>query len=161
MPRYLTDLPLPKRAYLPGTMPHPSTRPQQDAREPSSPLEAGQWQASRGFLWGVDLYNEGFFWEAHEAWEELWKQAARPSPTRSLLQGLIQCAAAALKMRCEQPRGAASLASTAIEHLHAAKQAAGSPYCGIDLDSWITDFSHWAAAGPAPAADRPRLTLLL
>ena len=41
---------------------------------------------------GVAFFNEGHFWDAHEQWEELWKDAA--GPPRQFLQGLIQLAAA-------------------------------------------------------------------
>lgn len=40
---------------------------------------------------GVKLFNEGRFWEAHEAWEELWKQ--RGEESRIFFQGIIQAAA--------------------------------------------------------------------
>ncbi|MCI0423313.1 MAG: DUF309 domain-containing protein [Acidobacteria bacterium] len=41
---------------------------------------------------GVALFNSGKFWEAHEAWEEIWKN--RPEDGRFFIQGLIQLAAA-------------------------------------------------------------------
>ncbi|TGQ49534.1 DUF309 domain-containing protein, partial [Mesorhizobium sp. M1C.F.Ca.ET.210.01.1.1] len=27
------------------------------------------------FRWGIDLFNHGYYWEAHEAWEPLWHAA--------------------------------------------------------------------------------------
>ncbi|MFC4637992.1 DUF309 domain-containing protein [Deinococcus hohokamensis] len=41
---------------------------------------------------GAALFNAGLWWEAHEAWEPLWLQAA--GPERSFLQGVILLAAA-------------------------------------------------------------------
>ncbi len=41
---------------------------------------------------GIDLFNSGEFWEAHERWEEIWQRETRS--TRSFYQGLIQIAAA-------------------------------------------------------------------
>jgi uncharacterized protein len=41
---------------------------------------------------GITLFNSGKFWEAHEAWEEIWKN--HPEDGRFFLQGLIQLAAA-------------------------------------------------------------------
>ena len=41
---------------------------------------------------GIALFNSGQFWEAHEAWEEIWKN--HPEDGRFFLQGLIQLAAA-------------------------------------------------------------------
>ena len=43
---------------------------------------------------GVALFNAGRFWQAHEALEVVWRQAAPPE--RSLWQGLILAAAAML-----------------------------------------------------------------
>jgi uncharacterized protein len=43
---------------------------------------------------GVALYNAGRFWQAHEAFEFVWRQSAPPE--RPLWQGLIQAAAAML-----------------------------------------------------------------
>jgi predicted metal-dependent hydrolase len=41
---------------------------------------------------GITLFNAGRFWEAHEAWEEIWQ--GRPEDSRFFIQGLIQLAAA-------------------------------------------------------------------
>lgn len=43
-------------------------------------------------LQGIEQFNEGYFFEAHETWEELWLPS--PWPARQFLQGLIQIAAA-------------------------------------------------------------------
>jgi uncharacterized protein len=40
---------------------------------------------------GVDCFNEGHFWEAHECWEEVWRQ--RQEESRIFFQGIIQAAA--------------------------------------------------------------------
>ena len=58
-------------------------------------LRPDNWRASRLYLWGVDLFNNAFWWEAHEAWEALWKCSA--PLVREFLQGLIQIGAACLK----------------------------------------------------------------
>lgn len=41
---------------------------------------------------GIQLFNEGKFWEAHEAWEAIWQR--HPEDGRFFIQGLIQLAAA-------------------------------------------------------------------
>jgi hypothetical protein len=41
---------------------------------------------------GRELFNSRKFWEAHEAWEDVWKELE--DPERRFLQGLIQAAAA-------------------------------------------------------------------
>lgn len=44
------------------------------------------------YLAGIRLFNQGDFFEAHEAWEELWLIST--GEVKRFLQGLIQCAAA-------------------------------------------------------------------
>jgi predicted metal-dependent hydrolase len=46
---------------------------------------------------GARLFDEGAFFEAHEAWEEAWRPETDPA-RRTLLQGLIQVAAAFHKL---------------------------------------------------------------
>src|SRR2546430_6058218 len=43
---------------------------------------------------GIELFNRGLYWEAHEAWEEAWTPD-RHGPDRGFYKGLIQVAAAA------------------------------------------------------------------
>ena len=45
----------------------------------------------RLFREGIDLFNRGDFFLAHEAWEEIWRSTT-PEP-RHLFQGLVQVAA--------------------------------------------------------------------
>lgn len=46
----------------------------------------------RRFIEGIDLFNRREFWEAHEAWEEVWMRCGEES--RIFFQGIIQAAAA-------------------------------------------------------------------
>jgi uncharacterized protein len=46
---------------------------------------------------GERLYAEGKFWDAHEAWEIVWKRETDPG-RRDLVQGLILVAAAVHKL---------------------------------------------------------------
>lgn len=43
------------------------------------------------FKRGIVLFNDGEFWESHEAWEEVWQR--HPENSRIFFQGLIQVAA--------------------------------------------------------------------
>ena len=49
-------------------------------------------ERERLFREGIDLFNQGRFFSAHEAWEEVWRSTT-PEP-KGLFQGLIQVAAA-------------------------------------------------------------------
>ena len=93
-PRLLPERKLPPYAYLPGRHPHP-------VRDPgghSHGVPEGHDDPD-GLLWGIDLFDQGFPWEAHEAWEPLWFAAERGSPLRALYKGLILLAAAGVKVR--------------------------------------------------------------
>lgn len=94
----VSDAPLPPYRFLPGLAPHPTADPAGHSFARAEEPDAGE----AGFRVGVDLYNFGLWWEAHEAWEAVWLAAARGSPRRALLQGLIQVANAQLKLELGQ-----------------------------------------------------------
>jgi len=43
------------------------------------------------FRRGAQLFNDGLYWESHEAWELIWRR--HPEQSRIFFQGLIQVAA--------------------------------------------------------------------
>ena len=99
-PRWLPQKNFPPYAYLPGKKPHPVRDPAGHSYhvEPI-PVAAEASLGSDAFLWGLDLFNHGYYWEAHEAWEGLWQVADRDSPLRMLFKGLILLSAAGIKIR--------------------------------------------------------------
>jgi hypothetical protein len=152
MQRYLPARPLPARAFLPGRS---SRADRPVAPPPAALLDAARWRDSTEYLWGVDLYNHGYPWEAHEAWEGLWQIAARHSPERSFLQGLIQCAAAVVKAQSGSPAGLARLGASGIEFLHKVMEATGAVYMGLDLARFSAAFHAYATAGTADIEAQP------
>src|SRR5262245_50212565 len=100
--RYVPERPLPPYRDVPGgAQPHPISDPAGHmANQPHSPptaIDPANWSASRDYLYGFDLFNHGFFWEAHEAWEGLWHAAGRVGFVADFLKGLIKLAAAGVK----------------------------------------------------------------
>ena len=99
----LTAAPLPPYSYVPGREPHPLRDPAGHLfgqEEPEvAPLIPGQCEKSATYLRGIDLFNHGYYWEAHEAWEALWHAAGRHGTTADFLKGLIKLAAAGVKAR--------------------------------------------------------------
>ena len=70
------------------------------------------------FQQGIDLFNEGKFFECHEAWEEVWKRS--DGDAKLFYQGIIQAAVAILHAQRGNLTGAASLyskASAKLDHL--------------------------------------------
>lgn len=140
--------PLPSSPYLPGVSPR-SSRPSSSPDEVSSGARATPL-ASEAFHHGVDLYNHGFPWEAHEEWEPLWFALPRDRPDRVLLQGLIHVAAAAIKARTHGPRVACELVASACEYLAQAHSEV------LDVPALIAALHAWSRDVSAPP---PRLVL--
>jgi uncharacterized protein len=61
-------------------------------------------QLPSAYLEGVRLFNEGHYWHAHEAWEEVWKVEVDPS-VLLFYKGIIQTAAALVHWQRGNPRG--------------------------------------------------------
>lgn len=59
------------------------------------------------FQEGIDLFNEGRFFECHEAWEEVWNHSH--GEEKLAIQGLIQAAVAILHLERGNREGAQSL----------------------------------------------------
>lgn len=105
--RLLPQKGFPAYAYLPGRPPHPVRDPAGHSYHVGpTPVAAQASLASDAFVWGQDLFNHGYYWEAHEAWEGLWQVADRGSSERAFLKALILLSAAGVKIR-ENKYGAA------------------------------------------------------
>jgi predicted metal-dependent hydrolase len=68
---------------------------------------------------GIELFDAGFYWEAHEAWEGVWHHLGRTSPRALWVKALIKIAAAGVKMRQGTARGVDSHLDGAIRILQA------------------------------------------
>ena len=134
-PRY-TDRKFPPYTYVPGRSPHPVSDPagHMHGYEPQvpPPLDPAHWQDSETYLYGVDLFNHGYYWESHEAWESLWHAAGRRGRVADFLKGLIKLAAAGVKSLEEKPTGVTRHTDRAMELLSAV-MASEPKYCGLDL----------------------------
>ena len=59
---------------------------------------------SSHYLAGLELFNSGRFWHAHEEWEDAWKATADPE-IRLFYKGIIQTAAALVHWQKGNPKG--------------------------------------------------------
>lgn len=150
MARY-AQRPFPVYRYVPGLHPHPTRDPAGHSyqRRPTlnrhAPWRPQDWRTLEDWLYGVDLFNHFFFWEAHEAWEGLWAAVPRQTPPSLMLQGLIQIAAALLKMHVRALAGARALSTEGLEKLRRA--AAAEPrLMGLDLCEVAEAFAAYFAA---------------
>ncbi len=105
-------------------------------------------------LAGVAQYNDGYFFEAHETWEDLWMQS--PWPVRRFLQGLIQLAAAFVHLVRHEYPGTIRLLRQAAEKLNDFTPR----YLGIDVEMLLAEAStardELLALGPARFEEWPR-----
>jgi uncharacterized protein len=67
------------------------------------------------FRHGADLFNRGEFYDAHEVWEDVWREA--PLEHKKFLQGLIQIAVALHHYGRNNIAGARSLLARADSNL--------------------------------------------
>lgn len=95
------------------------------------------------FKEGVALFNSGRFFEAHEAWEEIWLKD-RNSETGKMLMGLIQWSAALLKDQKNQPKAALSLAQSAFTKLKSVDQKIAAAW-GLNLEEWLEKIKDFLA----------------
>jgi uncharacterized protein len=72
---------------------------------------------SKFYEQGIDLFNQGRFFECHEAWEEVWKRS--DGELKLFYQGLIQAAVAILHAQRGNLEGARSLYEKASTKLAA------------------------------------------
>lgn len=150
--RLLPDRALPRYAYLPGKFAHPVRDPAGHSFQ-SDPEITSSYEE---FVWGADLFNQGYYWEAHEAWELLWQQAVKATPERLFYKALILLAAAGVKLREGKPRPASRHYGRAAAHLRAVQERGGYE-TGLTLTvaELIEQIGQIASAAP-PRSDEPQ-----
>lgn len=105
------------------------------------------------YLAGLELFNSGAFWHAHEAWEESWK-AEHSATLRLFYKGIIQTTAALVHWQRGNPRGL---------HLNWTKARAKlvqlpDEVLGLDIPSLVSFMDQFVAVDGA-GLDPPRLEL--
>lgn len=128
----------PSYSFVPGHWPHPTRDPEGHSYgiEPrvAEPLDLEKWSECKPYLEGVELFNAGYYWEAHEAWEDVWKAVGRKGVVGELLKGLIKLTAVGVKVRQGCGNAARSLLEQAASHLRAVHdQQSGSHTAGLNL----------------------------
>jgi predicted metal-dependent hydrolase len=99
---------------------------------------------------GVDCFNRGEFYDAHEVWEDVWR-SNRPEP-RTLLQGLIQVAAGMHQiLDLHRKIGPRNTLAKAAGHLEPYTPAA----LGLDVDGVLDSVERWQAWLKKPQGERP------
>ena len=162
----MTTRPLPPYTHIPGVTPHPlrdpaghsyQAAPTENDIQPVPPLTWASLLAHDEYHWAKTLFNAGYYWEAHEAWESLWHAAGRTGPLADYLKGLIKLAAAGVKLREHNLAGVERHARRARELFQAvANQPAttGASRQLLSLRELMEIASQLAQRPPALPTDR-------
>ena len=118
--RLLPSSEVPRYAHIPGSgTPHPFRDPRGHSYDrkamQAKPLIEVRWAENRTYLHGLDLFNLGFYWEAHDEWDRLYKVTTVDSLEGRFLKGLVKMAAAGMKVREESIHGVRRHAASAGE----------------------------------------------
>ena len=97
------------------------------------------------YLRGIDHFNRGEYFEAHEVWEDLWIEVN--DEPKGFYHGLIQAAVALHHARRANPNGARSLFRRMKANLDGFRPA----YLGLDLDTFLSRMD----AACAPVFENP------
>lgn len=122
---------LPPYAYVPGHRPHPTRHPAGHSygrpHAEATALDPAAWWTCTPYVEGLVLFDHGYYWEAHEAWEGPWVASGRRGAVAELLRGLIALAAAGVKIRQGRGQAAARLGLRAQQRFERALQLCGAP----------------------------------
>ena len=141
VPRMLPGARLPHYTFIPGTeTPHPIRDPRGHSHNKKGPpppaLKPDTWSESRNYLFGIDLFNIGYYWEAHEEWERLWRASGPDSLCGRFLKGLVKMSAAGIKVRENSLHGVRRHAASAGEvFADIAAETGDDEFCGLELTS--------------------------
>ena len=109
----------PSYTHVPGRTPHPNSHPEghsfNTTHDLPGPLTEDSWKSSSHYLYGFDLFNYGYYWEAHDVWEGIWIANGRTGSIATFLKGLIKLAAAGVKNRERKPKGVQKHCQRAVE----------------------------------------------
>ena len=135
VPPCYSSRPLPPYRFVPGEAPHPTRDPEGHSPGERLPAPAHwrleEWRDLEEWLWAIDLFNHGYWWECHEALEGLWLAAGRTTPHARFVQSLVHLSAACLNDRRGHVEASRRQASRAVRGLRAAR-ALGSRVMGVD-----------------------------
>lgn len=109
-----------------------------EARPRNLPLltEAELEERRPVLLQGIQQFNAGYFFEAHETWEDLWYQS--PLPARNFLQGVIQLAAGFVHLMRREYDGTIRLLDQGLDKLRQFPDV----FLGIDAARLVSEASR-------------------
>jgi uncharacterized protein len=88
---------------------------------------------------GIELFNRGEFFEAHDVWEEWWQEC--PAAERRFFQALIQAAVAVYHLSRGNFTGASRLFHSGRRYMEPYRPS----YFGLDVDDFWRKMEHHLA----------------
>jgi predicted metal-dependent hydrolase len=159
--RYYPSLPLPESSYVPGQTSLKKRKEFHGWKPPETTPFTGEnhWRDNAFYLFGLDCFNEGHYWEAHEVWSDPLR-ASRGLDDRqyNFFKALIQISAVMLHLKCEKHVPAGVTAKNATGILEEIVRGHGPVYLGMELHKTIQTLNN-AVANQTP--DSCRLTVEL
>ncbi len=107
-PRLCEDRELPRYRYVRGLNPHPRRSKRghsYEAPRKIAELDTEHWYESEDYLFGIDLYHQGYLWESCEVWEALLGTVDPDSPQSNLLHALLLNSGAQIRAHRRNARG--------------------------------------------------------
>ena len=103
-------------------------------------------------LRGIELFNSGLYWEAHEVWEAEWTPD-RKGPDSGFYKGLIQVAAGCLHYTRHNRRGAVNKWRSGADYLRPYRPA----HHGVELARLVRSVDGFLTVMAGP--DWPELSM--
>ena len=113
--------------------------PKLQFHKPSNPdlvIELRDILKSDQFLEGVKLFNFGYHWEAHEVWEDVWRE--QQGDAKTLVQAFVQTAAAYSFLKLRKISSAKYLFEKALEKFREFENID----CHLPLKTIVEDIQH-------------------
>lgn len=102
-----------------------------------------EYNEGRLFHEGIELFNSGEWFEAHEVWEDIWHMAS--GQKKSFYQGLIQCSVTIEHIGRGNPRGVRSVFATALSKF----EGLPDEYMGLNIVAFLAEMKRFV--GPVLA----------
>ncbi|MCA8968406.1 MAG: hypothetical protein KDC95_01430 [Planctomycetes bacterium] len=147
----LCDRSFPAYRFVPGTgMPHPICSPAGHSYLPRNlrlpyraEFDPPRFAESTDYLFGVDCYNHGYFWEAEAAFEACVRTIEGQRDQERFFRALMQAAACHLKILVHHVDGATALGNRAALLLRAAASELGDRINGVDAKSYAKSIERY------------------
>jgi len=134
-----TSLPLPAQPHVPGRGADP--RAGQGWVEPA---------VEERFAYACDLFEAGFYWEAHEVWEARWAELPEATVAARYQQALLLVAASLHKHEVGEPEGADQLLVQARRVFRGVTARRGDVVAGLDVAALLGATEQALRGGDPP-----------